>query len=359
MNQKLPLVSVIVVNFNGLRFLEACFDSLDKTTYPNRELLLVDNGSRDESVSFMESHHPDVRIIRSATNLGFSGGNNLGLSQARGKYVVLLNNDTTVEPGWLEPLVNEMESDPQVAACQPKLLNLRKPTEFEYAGAAGGFIDRYGYPFLRGRIFDTIEDDRGQYNNPVDLFWTTGAAMAARRDVVAELGGLDEDFVLHMEEIDLCWRMHLQGKRLRFCPDSVVYHYGGGTLGSEDLAKMYYNHRNNIFMMLKNYAAGNLFKVLPVRFFWDLVLVLKSLVTLDLKRAAAVLGAYGWLMVHPRLILGKRRTIQRNRQVDDRQITPLIYPGSVVAAYYLRRKKRFPDLWPGAYRESSSHNQQG
>ncbi|MFB0516113.1 MAG: glycosyltransferase [Candidatus Neomarinimicrobiota bacterium] len=340
-----PTFSIVIANYNGLAFLKGCLDSLHKSTYPSLEIIMVDNGSTDESVPYVEQHYPLVRVIRSATNLSYSGGNNLGMRHARGQYIVLLNNDTEVTPGWLEPILEEFESDERIAACQPKVLSMTDRGAFEYAGAAGGYMDRFGYPFLRGRVFDTIEQDHGQYQLPGDLFWTSGAAMAIRTAVLSETGLLDEDFVLHMEEIDLCWRLHLGGYRLRVRPDAVIYHYGGGTLGQEKAAKMYYNHRNSVFMLLKNYSAQRLCWVLPLRFLLDLTLIVKSLVTLDLKRAAAVLAAYLWLSAHVKLILRKRRQVQRQRKVKDKVVDNFLYPGSVVLAYYLRGKKTFTEIW--------------
>ena len=341
-----PTFSIVIANYNGLAFLPACFDSLLNSTYTNLEILMVDNGSTDDSVAFVETNYPRVRIIKSPVNLSFSGGNNLGIRQASGKYIVLLNNDTEVDPGWLEPLLEEMESDPGIAACQPKILSLQARHMFEYAGAAGGFMDRLGYPFLRGRVFDTIEEDLGQYQAPADLFWTSGAAMVLRADVLQETGLLDESFTLHMEEIDLCWRLHLLDYRLRVRPDSVIYHYGGGTLGSEKMAKMYYNHRNSVFMLIKNYSCRRLAWTLPVRFLLDLVLVIKSLLTLDLKRAAAVPAAYAWLLAHPVLIRRSRRNVQRMRKVPDTDVDRCLYHGSIVLTYYLKRKKTFREFWP-------------
>ncbi|UCH10074.1 MAG: glycosyltransferase family 2 protein [Fidelibacterota bacterium] len=341
-----PTFSVVIANYNGLAFLPACFDSLLNSTYPHLEILMVDNGSTDNSVAFVEKNYPQVRIIKSPTNLSYSGGNNLGIQHAAGKYIILLNNDTEVSPGWLEPLLEEMESDTNIAACQPKILSLRDRHMFEYAGAAGGFMDRLGYPFLRGRVFDTIEEDQGQYQTAVDLFWTSGAAMVIRAKILEEAGLLDEDFTLHMEEIDLCWRLHLLGYRLRIRPDSVVYHYGGGTLGSEKMAKMYYNHRNSVFMLIKNYSRYRLAWVLPTRLLLDLILIIKSLLTLDLKRAFAVPAAYLWLLTHAVLLCRKRQGVQKKRKVPDTDIDSCLYRGSVVLAYYLKRKKTFKKLWP-------------
>jgi GT2 family glycosyltransferase len=340
-----PRFSVVIPNYNGLIYLQDCFNSLRKSNYPNLEIILVDNGSTDESVAFVEQNFPEVKIIRSDTNLSYSGGSNLGIQHATGKYVVLLNNDTEVTPGWLNPLLEEFESDSQLAACQPKILSMSDHAMFEYAGAAGGFMDRLGYPFLRGRIFDTLEKDDGQYDDPIDLFWTSGAAMAIRKQVLDESGLLDEGFVLHMEEIDLCWRMHLLGYRLRIRPDAVIYHHGGGTLGAEKMSKMYYNHRNSIFMLFKNYSLKRLLLIFPIRFLLDMALIMKSALALDWKRAFAVINAYLWLITHPRLLLRKRRDTQELRRIGDRDIDPYLLGGSLVLRYYLLRKKTFTEMW--------------
>ncbi|MFC1484653.1 glycosyltransferase family 2 protein [Candidatus Neomarinimicrobiota bacterium] len=341
-----PGFSVVIPNYNGLVYLRDCFNSLRKSNYPNLEIIMVDNGSTDESVTFVEQNYPEVMIIRSETNLSYSGGSNLGIQHATGEYVVLLNNDTEVTTGWLDPLLEEFQSNSQLAACQPKILSMSDHTMFEYAGAAGGFMDPLGYPFLRGRIFDTLEKDEGQYDDSIDLFWTSGAAMAIRKQVLDESGLLDEDFVLHMEEIDLCWRMHLLGHQLSIRPDAVIYHHGGGTLGAEKMSKMYYNHRNSVFMLFKNYSLKRLLLVFPIRFLLDMTLIVKSALALDWKRALAVIKAYLWLITHPRLILRKRRAIQKLRRTSDRDIDPYLLNGSLVLRYYLLRKKTFTEMWP-------------
>jgi GT2 family glycosyltransferase len=341
----IPRFSVIIPNYNGLIYLKDCFDSLRKTDYQNLEVIMVDNGSTDESVAYVEDNFPEVKVVRSDRNLNYSGGNNLGIQHATGEYVVLLNNDTEVTPRWIHPLLEAFKSDRKLAACQPKILSMNDHSMFEYAGAAGGYMDRFGYPFLRGRIFDTLEKDVGQYDAPSDLFWTSGAAMAIRKQVLDETGLLDEDFILHMEEIDLCWRMHLLGYRLSVRPDSVVYHHGGGTLSAEKMSKMYFNHRNSIFMLFKNYSLKRLLVIMPVRLFLDMVLIGKSSLALDWKRATAVISAYLWLIAHPRLILLKRRTTQKLRRASDREIDPYLLGGSLVLRYYLLGKKTFAEMW--------------
>ena len=342
-----PLVSVIVLNYNGQHFLKACFDSLLGSGYPELELLLVDNASTDDSLAFMRQHYPTVSLLETGSNLGYSGGYNFAVPRANGRYAVLLNADVEVTPGWLQPLVAELEANGQVAACQPKFRHLINRDEFEYAGASGGFIDRYGFPFLRGRVLNTIETDSGQYDDRIDLFWASGAGLMVRVTDYASAGGLDADFFLHMEEIDLCWRWHLTGHTVRVVPQSIIYHLAGGIIKSDSYMKMYYNHRNSIFMLWKNYSAGNLVRVLPVRMALDLVLTLKSLVTLDFKRLLAVPMAYLWLLGHLPMLWRKRRRVQAMRTVTDGEIAPLMLPGSLVIDYYLRGKKTFSQLWRG------------
>ena len=206
-------------------------------------------------------------------------------------------------------------------------------------------MDRYGYPFMRGRVLTTIEKDNGQYDNAMDIFWASGAAMMIRSDVYSAVGGLDDAFFLHMEEIDFCWRLHLMGYRLRVVPSGMIYHYAGGTLSADSYKKMYWNHRNSIFMLLKNYSAAKLLKVLPVRFFLDGALMVKSLLSFDLKRLAAVPMAYLWLIVHFRMIFGKRKEVQSMRTEPDSALEGLFASGSLAVSYYLRGRKTFSQIW--------------
>jgi hypothetical protein len=343
-----PLVSIVVLNYNGVHFLKTCFDTVLAGTYPAVELIMADNASTDDSVGFVQENYPQVTIIETGGNNGYSAAYNLALGQVKGAYAVLLNNDVEVTPSWLEPLVAEMETHPDVAACQPKIRHMLNREAFEYAGAAGGFMDPYGFPFLRGRILSTIEDDTGQYDDPVDVFWASGAALMVRLDAYQSVGGLDEDFVHHMEEIDLCWRLLLSGKRLRAVPSSTIYHYAGGTIKPDSYKKMYLNHRNSVFMLIKNYSLPRLAWILPVRLILDGTLIIVTLISLDLKRLVAVPAAYLWLLAHLPRIMRARKESQSHRQVSDAQLDRLFYPGSLVIAYYLRGKKTFSQLWPSA-----------
>lgn len=341
---KEPLVSILIVNFNGLRFLKTCFDSLRKCSYPNLEIIFIDNCSSDGSVEFMRQNYPEVKVVENAENFMFARGNNEGIKIAKGEYICLLNNDVEVEPGFIEPIVEAFETHPTIGACQSKLLEMHNRSQLEYTGACGGFIDWAGYPFLRGRIMNETEADRGQYDERIPIFWASGACLFLRRQALNDAGLLDEDFELHMEEIDLCWRIRLAGWEIYSIPQSRIWHYGGGTLNHNDPVKIYYNFRNNIFMLIKNLDLGNLMIRLPARLLLDAVAIVRSLLTFQFSMAGAIMRAYGWLTVHLRLILHKRKAVQRQRKINDREVLRLLYPGSIVFEFFLLGKKRFSDL---------------
>jgi GT2 family glycosyltransferase len=345
LSQNLPLVSILVLNYNGLRFLPDCFDSLLASHYPNYEICLVDNNSTDSSVEYTQKNYPVVKILQTHKNAGYSRAYNLAMAAAGGKYFVLLNNDVIVDPGWLIPLVQAAEKDPAIGALQPKILSMIDRKCFEYAGASGGYIDKYGYPFLRGRIFYTIEPDEQQYNTTADVFWTSGAAMFVRAEALKSCGNLDEDFVHHMEEIDWCWRMHLCGYKLQAIPEAVIYHYAGATIKEGSYKKLYWNHRNNIFMLVKNLETLNLVKTIFGRIFLDGINMLYSLLFLfDFKHAWAIAAAYAWLLTHACLLSRKRRQVQSLRSRRDEEIQHLIYPRSIIMDYFIRGNKTFAGL---------------
>jgi hypothetical protein len=339
-----PLVSVIVLNYNGMRFLETCYSSLMKTTYQNVAWIMVDNASADESVDFIRRNFPLVTIIQSGENAGFSRGNNIGIRAAKGKYVVLLNNDVRVDPGWLSPLVEAAESDDSIAALQPKIRSMIDEGYFEYAGAAGGMIDKYGYPFLRGRVFDVIEKDNGQYDYSCDIFWASGAAMFLRADVLKQTGLLDDDFIYHMEEIDLCWRIHLAGYKIKSIPQGVIYHFAGGTLPTGSYRKLYLNHRNNLFMMLKNLHWASILRRMSVRFILEGINAAVALIKLDWIWLRAIITAHAWFWTHLPLMIRKRKTVQNQRRVDDKTVFDAMYPRSLVFDYFLRKKRTYTEL---------------
>lgn len=246
-------VAIVILNWNGLGMLKRYFPSLvEHTRDENAFIVVADNGSEDGSLEWLEAEYPDIRTIALDRNYGFTGGYNRALQEIDADYYILLNSDIEVPEGWLAPLVNFMEENPDAGICQPKILSDRQRDSFEYAGAAGGFIDRYGYPFCRGRILSNIEKDNGQYDEPVECFWASGACMVVRSSLFHHLGGLDESFFAHMEEIDFCWRAKLLGYQVWCVPSSKVYHLGGGTLPNNSPHKLYLNYRNNLLMLHKN-----------------------------------------------------------------------------------------------------------
>lgn len=264
-----PKVVTAILNWNGKSWLEKFLPSVVATTYSNHEVCVIDNGSTDDSVAFLETTYPEVTIVKLDANYGFTGGYNKGMEHVDGDYFAILNSDVEVTPNWLDPLVKRLEENPKIGVCQPKLLQYHQKDHFEYAGACGGFIDRFGFPFCRGRLFFTEEKDEGQYNDARPVFWATGAAMFIRAKLFKQFKGFDEDFFAHMEEIDLCWRIQNSGHEIWVEPESVAYHVGGATLGKENPKKTYLNFRNNLMMMAKNLPLGNAFPRIFLRMVID------------------------------------------------------------------------------------------
>jgi GT2 family glycosyltransferase len=339
-----PLVSILIVNFNGLGFLKTCFDSLRNCTYPNLEMIFIDNCSKDNSVEFVKQEYPEVKIVQNEENYMFSRGNNEGIKVANGKYICLLNNDVEVDPGFIEPVIEVFEDHHEIGACQSKLLEIQNRQHLEYTGACGGYVDWFGYTFLRGRIMNETEPDTGQYDEALPLFWASGACLFLRKESLEECGILDEDFQLHMEEIDLCWRLRLTGWQIYSIPKSKIWHHGGGTLDHNNPAKIYYNFRNNIFMLVKNLSVFNLITRLPLRILLDIIAFFRSLILSQTLMAIAIIKAYKWILIHIGLIYRKRLIVQRQRRLSDRKIFNLMYPGSIVFEFFLLGKKRFSDL---------------
>lgn len=264
--------AIVILNWNGAPMLEKYLPTLIRCSVsPYIEIIVADNASTDSSERLMREQFPQIPFIRLDRNYGFAEGYNRALQYVKADYYMLLNSDVEVSMGWLEPMITYLDRNPQVAACQPKIHQIAERDMFEYAGAAGGYIDRLGYPFCRGRIFGTIEKDNGQYDTDAELFWATGAAMLVRSSVYWEAGGLDADFFAHMEEIDLCWRMRARGYSIRLVPQSTVYHVGGGTLGAEKPFKTYLNFRNNALLLYKNLPENELHKIMRRRYLLDIV----------------------------------------------------------------------------------------
>lgn len=335
----LPSVAVVILNWNGRSFLEKFLPSVCRSTYGNLQLVLADNASTDDSVAFVAEHYPQIRIIQNPRNDGFAGGYNDALQQVQADIYVLLNQDVEVEPGWIEPVVALMQQDTRIAACQPKMRAYKEPEDFEYAGAAGGWMDILGYTFCRGRILYTTEKDNGQYDDVKDIFWATGAALFIRSACYHQVGGFDRDFFAHMEEVDLCWRLQRAGYRICYCPDSRVFHVGGGSLPQGNPRKLYLNFRNNLMMLWKNLHSEDRWIVLVQRFFLDILAGVKSLVAGKPKDMAAIYRAY-------RDYYRWRRTYVKKDDLPEMKLMKMsgVFHGIMIWRYYFLGHKHFSEL---------------
>ncbi len=330
--------AIVILNWNGVAHLRRFFPSVVAAAEGVAEVVVADNGSTDESVAWIEATYPSVRVIRLDRNYGFSEGYNRALREVEATYYILLNSDVETPKGWIEPLIRTMRQHPEVAACAPKLRSSERRNEFEYAGASGGFIDYLGYPFCRGRLLRTLEQDEGQYDDPCEIFWASGAALCCRAEVWHTMGGLDGDYFAHMEEIDLAWRMQLAGWRLRVVPESVVYHYGGGTLQTDSPRKIYLNHRNNLTMLCKCAPARQLCLVFLLRPWLDLLAATTYLLQGHAANFCAVFRAWGSFLGQIGALRQKRRALQRTHNRPRG-----IYRGSILWCYLLG-VRRFSQL---------------
>ena len=332
-------VAVVILSWNGLKFLEQFLPSVVKYTSTELcEIIVADNCSSDESVQFVRQNYPQVTVIQNKRNGGYAGGYNDALKEVKAKYYVLLNQDVEVSPNWVEEIVDRMEESEAIAAAQPKLRDFYKRDLFEYAGASGGYIDRFGYAFCRGRIFDTIEKDEGQYDTVEDIFWATGACMFIRSDVYWKAGALDEDFFAHQEEIDLCWRVKNMGLRIICVPSSVIYHVGGGSLPQGNPKKTYLNFRNNMMMMFKNLPLTSMMWKMPVRFVLDIIAGWYGLYRNgNLNDMSAIFKAHlGFFKVLPQLI-AKRSKIPHPSYLHLSEV-------NILWQYFGCKKTKFSEL---------------
>ncbi len=334
-----PRVAVVILNWNGKVLLEQFLPSLGRSSYPNLELVVVDNGSTDQSVSFLQQQYPQIKTIILSENLGYAGGYNAALQQVEADYYILLNSDVEVSPGWVEPLIELMETHTNVAASQPKLLSFHHKNKFEYAGASGGWIDSLGYPFARGRVLEHCETDHGQYDKAAPIFWASGAAFCVRAKAFHEMNGFDASFFAHQEEIDLCWRLQRKGYQIYSCPQSVVWHVGGSTLPKGNSQKTFLNYRNNLWMLAKNLPVGTLCWVLPIRFALDALAAYKSLFSGD--------PGYWWAVAKSHFaLIGKLiKGFEDTHSVYPKKNTLLgRYKGSIVFDYFIKGKKTFLEI---------------
>lgn len=329
-------LAVVILNWNGLTHLQTFLPSVVEYT-PDHSIFLVDNASTDGSVAWVKSIYPQVSIIRNTENGGFCKGYNQGLKQIEAEYYMLLNSDVEVTANWLSPMLNVLESDPKVAAVQPKIRSYQQKNTFEYAGAAGGHLDWLGYPFCRGRVFDTLETDEGQYDDTCDIFWASGACMCVRASLFHELGGFDEAFFAHMEEIDLCWQLKNKAFRIVYTGNSTVYHLGGGTLQKTNAFKTYLNFRNGLSLLYKNLPQKRLFSTIFLRLLLDGVAGLRHLARFEFRFVLAILKAH--FAFYSFLLKGK---IER-KNTSNFETSPILYK-SVVWEYFRKGNRKYNDI---------------
>lgn len=340
-----PRIAISVLNYNGIEDTRSCLQKLLQTNYPKFHIFVVDNGSKKNEATILKREFPDKRItiIRNRKNLGFSGGNNGVFKRLkREKYMVLVNNDVTLSSNWLTPLVKALEKDNTIGAAQPKILWTKNKKYFDYAGASGGFLDYFGYPFTRGRIFETQEEDKGQYNTPCEIFWTSGATMIIRTDVLKKIGFFDTRFFNYMEEIDLCFRMHRNGYRTVCVPSSSVFHKVASTASRNQNRKRFWEHRNNIMMIVKNYPLKNLVVVLPIRILYEYVSVLYYIYRRRFGFALAVLKSQVALCYYIPILLYER--ISQKKDLHSFPFNRIVYTKSIITAYFLQKKRYFSEL---------------
>ena len=331
-----PSVAIVILNWNGKKFLEQFLPSVLLSEYTNKRIIVADNASTDDSVGFLKSHYPQVEVLLNNSNEGFAKGYNTALKQVQSDYYILLNSDVEVTPDWITPVIDLMESDTTIAACQPKLLAYDNRNQFEYAGACGGWIDKVGYPFSRGRGFDICEDDKGQYNTAEQCFWASGAALFVKASVYHELGGLDEYFFAHQEEIDFCWRLQLAGYKVYVQPASVVYHVGGGTLAKGSSKKTYLNFRNNLIMLAKNFSLIDALWKIPFRLMLDAVAAWKGLLSGDSGYFGTILKAHIHFLKW--ILFDKKQSVFPVKKEGG---LGGWFNGSVVWQYFIKKKQTF------------------
>ncbi len=334
-------VAVVILNWNGKNFLEKFLPSVIAYNNSCSEIIVADNQSTDDSLAFLKTYYPQIRVIVNNENGGFAKGYNDALKKIEAEYFVLLNSDVEVTANWIDEVICLMDSDKMIAACQPKIKSFSDKKMFEYAGAAGGFIDKYGYPFCRGRILENIEEDKNQYNDVKEIFWATGACLFVRSNYFYEVGGFDEDFFAHMEEIDLCWRLKNRGYKIMYCPTSTVYHVGGGTLNKTSPKKTYLNFRNNLILICKNHPPKYFLLKLFIRMKLDGLAGIKFLFSGQFSHFIAVIKAhYSFYST-----LGK--TIEKRKKIKSEvttYTTSAVYLHSIVADFYIRGKKIFTEI---------------
>lgn len=334
--------AIVILNWNGENFLRKFMHTLvENTNSEYARICLIDNASTDGSLQFISENFPNIQVVQLDKNYGFAGGYNRGLEKIDAEYFMLLNSDVEVGKDWISPLIELMNSDPTIGVCGPKLIDYNNRNKFEYAGASGGYIDKYGYPFCRGRLFESIETDNGQHDKQGECLWISGAALFIRSKLFFEVGGFDDDFFAHQEEIDLCWRVQNSGYRVVCEPKSAIYHVGGGALPKSNPFKTYLNFRNNLYLIVKNMPDNEIGWVLFVRFFLDVIAAVRMIFQGNFKECKAVFHAYKDFLHNKSMM--KQKRLKFNRKPSSK-ITGM-YCGSIVFKHFLGKKKTSTEIF--------------
>jgi len=340
-NKYVHKVAVVILNWNGRKYLEKFLPSVTKHSKSEQiKVYVADNGSNDDSVQFIQENYPEIEMVLLDENYGFAGGYNKALAQINAEYYVILNSDVEVTENWVFPIIDKMDEDHSVAAAMPKIKSYHDKTYFEYAGAAGGFIDKFGYPFCRGRILDTIEKDEGQYDTESEIFWASGACLFIRSSVYHQQKGFDDDFFAHMEEIDLCWRIKNNGHKIMYYPDCEVFHVGGGALPNNSPRKLYLNYRNNLFLLYKNLPSKNRFVVVFIRMILDGASAIVYLIRLQLDFFLAVLKAHFSFYASIKMLKVKRK----QHRFTNKYFHNEIYKHSILYSYFVKKMRTYKKL---------------
>ena len=344
---KHPEIAIVILNWNGEKLFDTFLPSvIENSTSENIKIFVADNGSTDKSIEHIKQFYPSIKIIDLKTNYGFAEGYNQALQNVEADYLVILNSDVKVTANWIENCISRFEEDEKIAVVQPKILSFTEPQSFEYAGAAGGFIDKFGYPFCRGRILNRIETDEGQYNQSSQIFWASGACMFVRASTFRTAGGFDGDFWAHMEEIDLCWRLKSRGLKIAYQPQSVVYHLGGGTLSYGSPKKIYLNFRNNLWMLFKNLPKHQFKRIFLIRMILDGVAAIKFIVGFNFREFWAVVKAHASFYRNLGKLIQKRKETQKQVIVKEHSE---VYSKSIMWKFFIQKMRKFSDLnfFPG------------
>ena len=335
-------IAIVILNWNGVKLFDTFLPSVLKySNSENIEIIVADNASSDKSIEHLQKFYPSVKIISLNTNFGFAEGYNQALQNVDAEFLVLLNSDIKVTGNWIDCCISKFQEDEKIAAIQPKILSYNSPDQFEYAGAAGGFLDKFGYPFCRGRILNRIEEDFGQYDQQSQIFWASGACMFIRNSAFKTAGGFDGDFWAHMEEIDLCWRLKNSGHKIVYEPQSVIYHLGGGTLSYGSPKKIYLNFRNNLYMLFKNLPRQQFKRIFIIRMLLDGVAAVKFIVGFNFREFWAVVKAHASFYRNLGKLIGKRKETQKLVLVKEH---PEVYPKSIMWKFFIQQKRKFSDL---------------